>query len=142
MGLFDKLLGGKSDLPELDANSPVAEQLQAIEEPLRSLMQQIKDPLEVVPAEGRTYVFVGKPPKRFGVAWIENGELVNFQILAQEHGLKPAELQNMIDQIGDAYRHYEDAQRFAANVAGREIVVTPSPQLKQDVQAIVGSAIN
>jgi len=142
MGFFDKLMGSKPSLPELEANSPVAEQLQAIEEPLQALMDQINDPLEVVPAEGRTYVFVGKPPKRFGVAWIENGEMKNFQILAKEQGIPPVELQKLIARIGDAYARYEDAQRFAAKVAGREIVVTPSSQLKKDVQEIVANVIN
>jgi hypothetical protein len=35
------------------------------------LAGETKDPLEVVPAEDSVYIFVGKPPKKFGIAWIE-----------------------------------------------------------------------
>jgi len=142
MGFFSKAFGGKSDYPELSAGNPALDQVQAIEQPLQELVKMIHDPLEIVPAEGRTYVFVGKPPKRFGVAWIENGEIVNFQVQAKEHGLTPIQMQEVIERIGEAYRQAEDAQRFATKVAGRDIVVTPSSNLEQEVQQIVSSVLN
>jgi len=142
MGFFSKAFGGKPDYPELETGNPAHEQLQAIEQPLQELMEKIHDPLEIVPAEDRTYVFVGKPPKRFGIAWIENGEVVNFQLQAKEHGLTPIELQQVIDRVGEAYAQAEDAKRFSTKIAGRDIVVTPSPDLKKDVQQIVSSVMN
>lgn len=142
MGFFNKAFRGKSDYPELDADSPVMDQLHAIEQPLRELMAMISDPLEVVPAEGRTYVFVGKPPKRFGIAWIENGQLVNFQVQAKEMGINPNDLQSTIAKLGTAYEHDTNTQRYSTTIAGRTITVTPSRPLNMEVQEIVASIMN
>ena len=56
MGFFSK----KIDYPELAADNPAAAQLQEVEQPLRDLMQQVSDPLEVVPSDDCAYVFIGK----------------------------------------------------------------------------------
>ncbi len=141
MGFFNKLFGSV-DYPELDTNSPAAAKIDEIVEPLQSLMEQVKDPMEVIPAEDRTFVFIGKPPKRFGVAWIENGEVCNFQLLAKDQGVTGTEFQKVSDKLRDAYESNQDADRFKTSIAGREVVVTPCAALKQDVGEIVDTVLN
>ena len=135
MGLFSK----KPNYPELAADNPAAEQIQEVEQPLKELMGQVSDPLEVVPADDCAYVFIGKPPKKFGVAKIEEGKVQSFVVAAKEKGLDSLTIQKLNEQFRDAYTHNMDAQRYKTSVAGKEIVVTPSAQLGQEVRQIMNS---
>ncbi|MDH3454048.1 MAG: hypothetical protein OEL80_02800 [Desulfuromonadales bacterium] len=135
MGLFSK----KPSYPELDSGNPAAEQIHEVEQPLKDLMGQVSDPLEVVPSEDCTYVFIGKPPKKFGVAKIEEGQVKSFVAVAKEKGLDQVKIQKLNEQFRDAYTHNMDAQRYMTSVAGKAIVVTPSAQLGQEVSQIMNS---
>lgn len=138
MGLFSK----KLNYPELDSDNPLANQLHMFDRPLEDLMNQISDPLEVVPAEDHAFVFIGKPPKKFGVAMIEDGSVQSFIAAAKEKGLDPGKIQMLNEQLRDAYMHNLDAQRYKTSVAGREVVVTPCDQLDQEVKEIINSMSN
>jgi hypothetical protein len=135
MGLFSK----KVDYPELGDDSPVAEQINEVEGPLKTLMNQVSDPLEVIPADNQAYVFIGKPPKKFGVAVIEGGAVQSFVAAAKEKGLEPVKIQKLNEQFRDAYIQNQDAQRYKASIAGKEIVVTPCTELAREVSQIMGS---
>ena len=135
MGFFSK----KLNYPELDSDNPAAEKVHKFEGPLQDLMKQVSDPLEVVPAEDHAFVFIGKPPKKFGVAMIEDGAVQSFIAVAKEKGLDQAKIQMMNEQLRDAYVHNLDAQRYKAVVAGKEVVVTPCMQLDQEVKQIMSS---
>lgn len=135
MGLFSK----KPNFPELDSGNPATEQLHEVEQPLKELMGQVSDPLEVVPSDDCTYVFIGKPPKKFGVAKIEEGKVKSFVAVAKEKGLDQAKIQKLNEKFRDAYTHNMDAQRFMTNVAGKTVVVTPSTRLGQEVSQIMDS---
>jgi len=135
MGFFSK----KVDYPELGDDSPVAEQINEVEGPLKTLMNQVSDPLEVIPADNQAYVFIGKPPKKFGVAVIEGGAVQSFVAAAKEKGLEPVKIQKLNEQFRDAYIQNQDAQRYKASVAGKEIVVTPCAELAREVSQIMGS---
>ena len=135
MGFFSK----KLNYPELDSDTPVAGQLHEMEEPLKTLMGQVSDPLEVIPADDHAFVFIGKPPKKFGVAKIEEGAVQSFVAAAKEKGLDQARIQLLNEQLRDAYVHNLDAQRYKTSVAGKEVVVTPCPELDQEVKQILSS---
>ena len=135
MGLFSK----KVDYPELGDDSPVAEQINEVEGPLKTLMNQVSDPLEVIPADNQAYVFIGKPPKKFGVAVMEGGAVQSFVAAAKEKGLEPVKIQKLNEQFRDAYIQNQDAQRYKASIAGKEIVVTPCAELAREVSQIMGS---
>ena len=135
MGFFSK----KVDYPELGADSPVAEQINEVEGPLKTLMSQVSDPLEVIPADNQAYVFIGKPPKKFGVAVIQGGAVQSFVAAAKEKGLDPVKIQKLNEQFRDAYVQNQDAQRYKASIAGKQIVVTPCPALAREVTQIMGS---
>ena len=135
MGFFSK----KLNYPELDSGNPAAEQVHEFEDQLQDLMGQVKDPLEVVPAQDHAYVFIGKPPKKFGVAMIQDGAVQSFVAAARESGLDQARIQMLNEQLRNAYVHNMDAQRFKTSVAGKEVVVTPCSQLEQEVKEILGT---
>ena len=138
MGFFSK----KPKYPELASHDRAAELVQNVEAPLQELMGQVSDPLEVVPADDHAYVFIGKPPKKFGVATIEQGKVQSFVAEAKEKGLDQARIQLLNEQLRDAYSHNMDAQRYKTNVAGKEVVVTPCAQLDQEISQIMSSMCN
>ncbi len=135
MGFFSK----KLQYPELGEDSPAAVQVHDVEESIKSLMGQVSDPLEVVPSDDHAYVFIGKPPKKFGVATIMDGKVQSFIAAAKEKGLDQAAIQRLNEQLRDAYMHNMDAQRFKTRVNGKEVVVTPCDQLDQEVGQIISS---
>ncbi len=135
MGFFNK----KLQYPELGEDSPIAEKVHDVEESIKTLMGQVSDPLEVVPAEDHAYVFIGKPPKKFGVATIMDGKVQSFIAAAKEKGLDQVAIQRLNEQLRDAYMHNMDAQRFKTSVNGKEVVVTPCDQLDEEVGRIINS---
>lgn len=120
-------------------DSPAAEQLRGVEEPLTTLMDQVSDHLEVVTADNQAYVFIGKPPKKFGVAVIEGGEVQSFVAAAKKKGLDPIKIQKLNEKFRDAYMHNQDVQRYKASISGREVVVTPCAELVREVSQIIDS---
>jgi len=137
MGFFNR----KPSYPELTADDPAAQQIRSLESSLRELMGQISDPLEVVPAGGHAFVFIGKPPKRFGMAMIDS-EVHSFVAAAQEHGLNQAEMQKINEELREAYLDCQDTQRYQTNVEGKPVVITPSRQLAQKVEQITNRVYN
>ena len=137
MGLFDKLFGGHKDLPPLAADSEAQANIEDIRTQLEVLTGEIKDPMEVVPANNAAYVFIGKPPTKFGLAWIHDGEVSNFKKLAEEKNLSPPRLERLIEELRAAYKSTSDAPRFSTQISGREIVVTPSPDLQREVHKLI-----
>lgn len=140
MGLLDKVLGGgqkQQDYPELPSDHYARSRLTAMEEPLRSLFADIGDEnLEVVPAENNAYAFVGNPPKKFGLAWIHDGRVTNLAAIAEERKINPIKMERIQDELTEAYRKSSDAERYKAEVAGREVVVIPSERLEAEVHRI------
>jgi len=109
---------------------------------LRELAEQVKDPLEVVPAEHAAYVFIGKPPKNFGLAWIHDGKISGLNTLVEEHGLKPLEVEKLVDKLRDAYERNADVSRFCTTVNDRDVVVTPSARLEKEVHEIIDKVVH
>lgn len=142
VGLISKLFGGgEPDYPRLDPNHYAAARVEAVHDQIESLMGMTKDRLEVIPSEHAAYVFIGKPPKKFGVAWIHDGKISNFKNLVEEKGVKPARLQGLVEELQKAYEATSEANRYTAEIGDRTIVVTPSEKLEgavhQAIQAVV-----
>lgn len=137
MGFFSK----KIDYPELAPDTTAAQQLHAIEASLKELIGQISDPLEVVPADGHAFVFIGKPPKRFGMAMLDT-EVHSFAAVARDKGIGQAEMLKINEKLRDAYVQWQDAPRFKTQVNGKEVVVTPSEKLVQEVSEIMSDIYN
>ena len=140
MAILEKLFGGQKDYPPLDPSSQVARRLENARGPLEEFARKVQDPLEVFPTDRKAWVFIGKPPKKFGVVWIEDGKVNNFKALAEEKKLSPMVFQVMSDSMREAYERSESAERKAAIVANRKIVVTASDSLGQEMDRIIRQA--
>jgi len=142
MGMFDKLFGGTQDYPPLPADNDAMARLEELKEPLEELAGKVRDHLEVVPAEHEAYVYLGHPPKRFGIAWIHDGKLDGLKELVDENHLSQAQTQKLVRALGTAYEHASDAPRYSAELAGKKVVVIPSRELGQEVHEIMEGVIH
>lgn len=142
MGLLGKLFSSKPDFPAIDPHSVAAERLAKVEKQLHDLAENVKEPLEVVPAERAAYVFIGKPPKKFGLAWIHDGQLSGLNTLVEEHGLKPPEVARVVDQLREVYERHQDAPRFVAKVQDVDVVVATSNRLESEVHKVIDEIVH
>lgn len=142
MGLLSSLFGSKIDYPAIDPKSAAAHRLAEVEDQLEELADKVSDRLEVVPSEHAAYIFIGKPPTKFGLAWIHDGKVSGLNNLVQEHGMKPLEVEEVVDELRAAYEHAAEAERFSATVKNRAVVVTPSKRLESEVHEIIDRIIH
>ena len=142
MGMFDKLFGSQPDYQPLPQDSEARVKLDEVMAPLAELAQRVSDHLEVVPAEHEAFVFLGKPPKRFGIAWIHDGKVVGLKEFAEEHKLSQSDVGGLIVKLGEAYEHAAEEARFSSEVSGKQVVVIPSKGLGREVHQIISSAIH
>jgi len=142
MAILGKLFGGKPDYPSLDSSSPAAKQVESVRPPLEKLADETSDPLEIVPAEDSVYVFVGKPPKKFGIAWIEDGDkIVNFKSLVEEKGLSADSLHHLSEELRKTYIEHQDKPRYVTKISNREVVVIPSTSLLNNLKGVVEQTV-
>jgi hypothetical protein len=137
MGLFDALFGRKKEYPPLPPDAPAASLVERHRGPIEAFAGRVKDQLELVPTEETLYVFVGKPPDAFGVAWLRGDEEKNIRSLMKEKGLSQARVQLLSDELRASYVKHGEAPRFAATIGGRNVVVTPSVELASEVERII-----
>ncbi len=142
MGMFDKWFGGRADYPPLPADNEAMTKLDEVKGPLEELTHRVSEHLEVVPAEHEAYVYLGKPPKRFGIAWIHDGQVSALKELAEEHQLSQLQVQQLVDKLGEAYEHASEAPRYTTEVGGKQVVVIPSQGLGQEVHQIMERAMH
>ncbi|MBK5104323.1 MAG: hypothetical protein JJE42_08750 [Burkholderiales bacterium] len=142
MGILDKLFGGNKDYPPLPEDNEAQAQLSEVRALLEDLARRAPDRLEVVPAEHEAFVFLGKPPKSFGIAWIHDGKVSSLKELAEENKLSQIQVGKLIGKLGQAYEHASETPRFSTEVCGKQAVVTPSKGLEQEVRQIIEGAIH
>ena len=142
MGLLDKFFGGKVDYPPLPAGNEALAQLDEMKAPLEELAHKVHDHLEVVPAEHEAFVFLGKPPKNFGIAWIHDGKVTGLKEFAEEHHLTQVEVGKMIVRLGEAYQHASETPRYSAEFGGKQMVVIPSKLLENDMHQIMANTLH
>ncbi len=142
MGLFSNLFSSKPDFPAIDPASTAASRVAEVEKQLDELGSKVKDQLEVIPSEHAAYVFIGKPPKKFGLAWIHDGKVSGLNTLVEEHGLSALEVEKVLDQLRQAYERNADVNRYRASVHERDVVVTPSAKLEKEVHEIIDHVVH
>ena len=142
MGILGRFFSGKHEYPPLDSSAPAAKHLESVLPPLEKLAGEIRDPLEVVPAEDSVYVFYGKPPKKFGVAWVEGGEkIVNFKSLVDEKGISPTSLEQLSEELRKTYIAHQDKPRFVTKIKDRDVVVISSASLFNNLNGVVKETV-
>lgn len=109
---------------------------------LGQVAEQVKDPLEIIPAEHAACLFMGKPPKRRGLAWIHDGTVSGLNRLVQEHGPEPLQVEKVVDPLRDAYTRNAHVSRFCATLQGRDVVVTPSARLEKEAREIIEKVVH
>jgi len=140
--MLDKLFGGKNDYPPLPADNDAMTRLDGVKPQLEELANRVNDHLEVVPGEQEAYVYLGKPPKRFGIAWLHDGKVDGLNELVAEYKLSQLQVQKLIGALSAAYKHASDAPRYSAEVAGKQVTVIPSRGLGKEVHQIIEGAIH
>ncbi len=142
MGFMDKLFGSSKEFPPLNKEDPAAQKLDAMRQPVEKLVSEINDPIEVVPGNETVFFFIGKPPKRFGVAWVgKDGNIVNFKSLVEEKGLSVVSLEKLSDRLKAVYIQHQEEQRFSATINEKQVVVTPSETLKGDIEKVIEEVV-
>lgn len=131
------LTGGRRFYPPLDGNSVAAQRMRAIEPQLHQLLKDTGENLEVLPGEQVAYVFIGKPPKKFGLAWILNGRIKNFKTLVEEDHVSPPRLERATDELREIYKASQNIERYSALIGDRSVVVTPDQQLQSSVHDVI-----
>jgi hypothetical protein len=137
MGLFGKLFGTEKELPQLDPSSPAASKLNELKSALEPFVHKIHDRMEFVPAANTVYVYIGKPPGMFGLAWFENGQEVNFKSFTASKGLKQKQIQSIYGRLGEAYSTSESDPRYETVIGGKKVIVLPSDALAKKIEEIV-----
>lgn len=137
MGFLDKFKSKGPEYAALDQTSPAAQALNNLKHPLETFAAQVSDPMEIVPSGDAAYVFVGKPPKAFGLVWIQGGQVYNLKKVVAEKGIPATTFTLISDDLRGAYERSGGASRYSASLAGKSVVVTPSETLAQEVQKII-----
>jgi hypothetical protein len=140
--MLDKLFGGKNDYPPLPDDNEAKSKLETVKPQLEELASRVNDNLEVVPGEREAYVYLGKPPKRFGIAWLHDGKVDGLNELVQDHKLSQPQVQALIGKLSEAYEHANKAPRYSTEVAGKQVTVIPSNGLGKEVHQIIEGAIH
>lgn len=137
MGMLDKWFGGSPSYPPLPTDIEAKAALDECQQPLEELTSRVKENLEIVPTEHAAYVFLGKPPKKFGIAWVHDGKVSSLKELAEENDLSPAKVDQLVDRLRQAYEHASDAPRYTAHIGKKDVVVIPSEGLEHEVHDII-----
>ena len=142
MGFLDKLLGSSKEYPPLDNNDPAAQKIDAMRPTVENFVSEINDPLEVVPDDETAFFFIGKPPKKFGVAWVgKDGKVVNFKSLVEEKGLSMISLEKLSDRLKQIYIQHQEEPRYSISIKEKNVVVTPSETLKTDIRKVIEDTV-
>jgi hypothetical protein len=142
MGFLDKLLGSSKEYPPLDNSDPAAQKIDALRQPVENFVSEINDQLEVVPDDETAFFFIGKPPKKFGVAWVgKDGKVVNFKSLVEEKGLSMISLERLSDRLKEIYIKHQEEPRYSLSVSEKNVVVTPSETLKMDIRKVIEDTV-
>ena len=142
MGFMDKLFGSSKEYPPLNKDDPAAQKIDAMRQPVEKLISEINDPLEVVPGNETTFFFIGKPPKKFGVAWVgKDGNVMNFKSLVEEKGLSMISLERLSDRLKEVYIQHQEEPRYSMTIGTKQVVVTPSENLKSDIRKVIEDTV-
>ena len=143
MGFMDKLFGASKEYPPLNEDNPAAQRLEALRQPVEKLVSEIKDPLEVIPGDETAFFFIGKPPKKFGVAWVgQDGKVINFKSLVEEKGLSIISLEKLSDRLKQVYIEHQEEPRYLKKIKDKQVVVTPSETLKSDIKKVIDDTMS
>lgn len=140
MGLLSRLFSGEeSGFPELHPHSETAARIERHRELLRQLAAGTRgDRLELILAGEGGFIFVGRPPKTFGLTWLEDGRVCNFKTLIVDRGLDAERVDALVADLRHAYeRNNDTAERYRYRLDGRSIVVRLDSELEREISRLI-----
>jgi len=141
MGFLDRIFGGgQPQFPALEPSSDAAARLAPFAGQLAALAGQVRDHVEAVPERDALYVFVGRPPKEFGVVRYRADGEENLIQLMRERKLPQSRIQEISDQARAAYVAEEQAPRFTHQAGKRALPVIDSETLGRKLDEVFAAA--
>ena len=138
MGFLNKLRGKADDLPVLDPDIPEHGIMEGFRKHVKVLLENVEDSIEVLPYNDKAYVFIGKPPKKFGFMWIDDKYINNLKGVVKEKGLSTADLGRISEDIRNVYLNNSDMiKKYSWNVDNAQVVAISSDSLGKGLQTIV-----
>lgn len=139
MGFLDALFGSKQPQhPPLDPASPLAARLARHQASLDGFAARVRDRIEAVPGDRTLYLFIGKPPEMFGIAWFDGGgEEESLRTILKSRNLPQSRVQQISDDVREVYVRHQVAPRFAATAAGKPVAVTDATALVADLDRVI-----
>ena len=110
MGFLGKLFGGeKIEYPALDPSSSAAQTIGKFSSQFEALAKKINDRFEAVPHQNALFVFLGKPPGMFGIAWFlgSDAEEHNLKKLMSKKGFSQRKIDSILNKLRSAYTDSE-----------------------------------
>ncbi len=138
MGFLDGMFGPKH--PPLAEDHPAVARLSEHGEVFGTFVAKANDTIEAIPGDGPLYVFVGKPPKAFGMVWFDGGQQFDVRSQVEQGAMTRESAAALVDALGRIYASRATEERFAHKVGGHAMTVTPSATLYAEVhQAVQGA---
>ena len=139
MGFLDAFKGKSQEYPALDQASAAYQRIEKQRAIIEPFFSRVNEKFEMVPADKAVYVFVGKPPSAFGIAWFD-GKEHNLKSFMQQHGLSAQKVQILSDKLRDIYVTFQSAERFSLTLAGKTIKIVPSDAFGQAIAKVIQEA--
>lgn len=141
MGFLDRIFGGSTPQhPALDPASPVAARLTPFTSQLEKISAATRDGIEAAPQRDALFVFVGHPPKGFGVVRYRAQGEDNLIQLMRAANLSMVQVQEISDQARSAYVAHQGAPRFTHRVGRRSITAIDRETLGSKLDAVFDAA--
>jgi len=138
MGLFGGMFGPKH--PELDPQSGATRQIADQGQTFASFVSSANDRMEAVPGDGSLFVFVGKPPKAFGLVWFDGEGRHDVRSMMENKAMTRDSASQLVHDLPTIYARYSAEERFVHKVGSKSVIVTPSAAFHADLQRAVAQA--
>jgi hypothetical protein len=142
ISIISNLLPNGQNYPELNPKCTAGQTVSELSDELMALAQSTEEHLEVIPFHHEAFVFIGRPPHEFGLAWIHDHRISRLNELAEEHGLSSEEVAEVMEDLCTAYLHHKKDGRFCTDLHNRTLVVLPSYSMPLDVHDVIERVIH
>jgi hypothetical protein len=142
MSIISNLLSNGNNYPELNPKCTAGQTVSELSDLLNTLAESTGEDLEVIPFHHEAFVFIGKPPGKFGLAWIHDHQVSRLNELIEEHGLSSEEVAQVMKDLRTSYLHHKKDGRFSADVREHSLVVLPSNAMQLDMHDIIERVIH
>jgi len=138
MGILGKFFGKETAYPEIDNSVPEYSIVQSYKKHLEKFVETVTSDMEVLPFDDKLFVFIGNPPRNFGLAWIKDTYIYNLKGIVKEKGISPSEFQKISDDLRDTYeRRMGSLNKYSLPLPNAQVVINSSSELGEEISRIV-----